>query len=114
MQSWPKILVNIIKGGCENVSALLLFLIFYLRNSQKSKLSLHNKNYKIVYSHSYSQFWALQGDYEHEIVLFHRNIYRREKAQIHLIIITMRIMLKHARSEAQISEVALRKELEQW
>ncbi len=54
------------------------------------------------------------GDYEHEIILFHRNINRREKAQIHLIIITMRIMLKHARSEAQISEVALRKELEQW
>ncbi len=21
-----------------------------------------------VYAHSYSQFWALQGDYEHEII----------------------------------------------
>ncbi len=43
-----------------------------------------------VYSNSYSQFWALQGDYEHDIFqscfLFHKNINRREnKAQIPLI-----------------------------
>ncbi len=29
-------LVNMIKEGCENVSALLILLIFYLKNSQKS------------------------------------------------------------------------------
>ncbi len=33
-----------IKEGCENVSALLILLIFYLRNSQESNLSLDNKN----------------------------------------------------------------------
>ncbi len=31
------------------------------RNSYESNISE-------VYSHSYSQFWALQGDYEHEII----------------------------------------------
>ncbi len=35
-----------IKEGCENVSALLILLIFYLKNSQKSNLSLDNKNLK--------------------------------------------------------------------
>ncbi len=47
IQSWPKIsapLVNMIKEGCKNVSALLIILIFYLKNSQKSNLSLDNKN----------------------------------------------------------------------
>ncbi len=39
-------LVNMIKEGCENVSELLILLIFYLRNSQKSNLSLENKNLK--------------------------------------------------------------------
>ncbi len=29
---------------------------------------LMSKNISEVYSHSYSQFWALQGDYEHEII----------------------------------------------
>ncbi len=29
---------------------------------------LMNKNISEVYSHSYPQFWALQGDYEHEII----------------------------------------------
>ncbi len=34
-------------------------------------------NISEIYSHS--QFWTLQGDYEHEIMfLFHRNINRRE------------------------------------
>ncbi len=31
------------------------------RNSYESNISE-------VYSHSYSQFWALHGDYEHEII----------------------------------------------
>ncbi len=39
-------LVNMIKEGCENQSALLIVLIFYLENSQKSNLSLDNKNLK--------------------------------------------------------------------
>ncbi len=49
VQSWPKIstpLVNMIKEGWENVSALLILLIFHLKKSQKSKLSLDNKNLK--------------------------------------------------------------------
>ncbi len=49
VQSWPKILallVNMIKEGCENVSALLILLIFCLKYSQKSNLSLDNKNLK--------------------------------------------------------------------
>ncbi len=35
-----------IKEGCENLSALLIILIFYLKNSQKPNLSLDNKNLK--------------------------------------------------------------------
>ncbi len=49
IQSWPKIsapLVNMFKEGCENESALLILLIFCLKNSQKSNLSLNNKNLK--------------------------------------------------------------------
>ncbi len=49
IQSWPKTsapLVNIIKGGCENKSALLILLIFYLKTSQKSNILLDNKNFK--------------------------------------------------------------------
>ncbi len=34
------------KEGCENESALLILLIFYLKNAQKSNLSLDNKNFK--------------------------------------------------------------------
>ncbi len=34
------------KEGCENLSALLILLIFYLKKSQKSNLSLDNKNLK--------------------------------------------------------------------
>ncbi len=52
----------------------------------------YEKNISEVYSHSYSQFWALQGDYEHEII------------QPWLPV----------NWASQISEVALRKELEQW
>ncbi len=40
LHSWPKIsapLVNMIKD-CENESALLILLIFYLKKSQKSNL----------------------------------------------------------------------------
>ncbi len=64
-------------------------------------------------------FWA-QGDYEHDIILFHRNINRREnKAQIHLIIITMRKPKEYISDVQQkIIElhklVALRKEPELW
>ncbi len=49
VQSWPKIsapLVNMIKEGCENESLLLILLIFYLRNSQNSNLSLDHNNLK--------------------------------------------------------------------
>ncbi len=49
IQSWPKIsapLVNMIKEGCENKSALLILLIFYFKKSQNSNLSLDNKNLK--------------------------------------------------------------------
>ncbi len=35
-----------IKEGCENKCALLIILIFYLKKSQKLKLSLENKNLK--------------------------------------------------------------------
>ncbi len=49
IQTWSELLaplVNMIKEGCENLSALLILLIFYLKNSQKSNLSLENKNLK--------------------------------------------------------------------
>ena len=49
LQSWPKIsapLVNMIKEGCENSSALIIVLNFYIKNSQKCILSLDNKNLK--------------------------------------------------------------------
>ncbi len=49
VQSWSELLaplVNMIKEGCENESALLILLIFYLKNSKKSNLSLDNKNLK--------------------------------------------------------------------
>ncbi len=39
-------LVNRIKEGCENLSMLLILLISYLKYSQKSNLSLENKNLK--------------------------------------------------------------------
>ncbi len=37
-------LVSMIKGGCENVSALLILLIFYLKKSQKSNFLLDSNN----------------------------------------------------------------------
>ncbi len=47
IQSWSKIsapMVNMIKEGCENVSALLILFVFYLFfNHKKSNLSLENK-----------------------------------------------------------------------
>ncbi len=36
-----------IKGGYENVSALLILLIFYLKKSQTYNLSLNNMNKKL-------------------------------------------------------------------
>ncbi len=44
IQSWSELLallVNMIKEGSENKPALLIFLIFYLKKSQKSNLSLN-------------------------------------------------------------------------
>ncbi len=49
IHTWSELLVhlvNMIKEGCGNKSALLIFLIYYLKNSQKSNLSLENKNLK--------------------------------------------------------------------
>ncbi len=49
IQSWPKIsapLVNMIKEVCENESALLILLIFYLKKFTKCNLSLDNNNLK--------------------------------------------------------------------
>ncbi len=49
LDSWSELLtplLNMIKEGCENESALLILLIFYLKKSRKSKLSLDNKNLK--------------------------------------------------------------------
>ncbi len=49
IESWPKIsapLVNMIKEGCENESALLILLIYNFFKSQKSNLSLDNKSLK--------------------------------------------------------------------
>ncbi len=46
-----------IKEGCENESALLIVLIFYKKKSQKSNISLDNKNLK----------W---GKYHYEINVF--------------------------------------------
>ncbi len=39
-------LVNMIKEGCQNSSALLILFIFFLKHSQKSNLLLDNKNFK--------------------------------------------------------------------
>ncbi len=47
--TWSELLVpllNMIEEGRENKCALLILLIFYLKNSQKSNLSLENKNLK--------------------------------------------------------------------
>ncbi len=44
LQSWSELmapLVNMIKEGSENKPALLIILIFYLKKSQKSNLSLN-------------------------------------------------------------------------
>ncbi len=48
IQSWPKIsapFVKMTKGGCENVSALLILLICFFYH-KKSNLSLNSKNLK--------------------------------------------------------------------
>ncbi len=48
IHTWSELLaplVNTTKGGCENKCALIL-LIFYFKKSQKSKLSLENRNLK--------------------------------------------------------------------
>ncbi len=60
INTWPKILeplVNMTKEVSENESALLILLIFYLINAQKSNLSLDNKRLK----------W---GKYHYEINVF--------------------------------------------
>ncbi len=47
-----------IKEGCENESGVLILLIFYLKDLQKSNLSLDNKNFK------------MGGKYHYEINVF--------------------------------------------
>ncbi len=49
IHTWSELMVpmvNMIKEGCENKSALLILLNFYLKKSQKSNLSLEHKNFK--------------------------------------------------------------------
>ncbi len=161
IQSWPKIstpLVNMINEGCENVSAILILLIFYIWNkSQKSNLSLDNNNFKWgeislwnkrffsnthwtqllapleilmskislknipIHIHNFEHCGVNMKLSSHGF-LFPRNINRREnKALIPLIIHhnekNQRIYFWCAAKDnwaSQISEVALRKELEQW
>jgi len=58
IQSWPKIsapLVNMIKEGCENESALLILLIFYCKISPKSNLSFDNKKNVTLWNKCFSQ-----------------------------------------------------------
>ncbi len=43
MYSHGQKMVNMFKKVCENESALLILLIFYIKKSQKSNLSLDNK-----------------------------------------------------------------------
>ncbi len=52
-------LVNMIKEGCENYSALLILLIFFFKMHKKSNPSLDNKNLK-------------GGKYHYEINVFLR------------------------------------------
>ncbi len=57
--SWVCIPYNCTVHGADltYISLLVIFcIIVYVTNTNLE-----------VYSHSYSQFWALQGDYEHEI-----------------------------------------------
>ncbi len=146
---------SMIKEGCEKI-----LLIFYLKKSQKSNLSLDNKNLKCgeislrnkhffsntrwtqlsapieilmskislmyipIHIHNFEQSRVIMNmELSNHGFLFHRNINRREnKAQIPLIIHhnekkNLRIYFWCATKDnwaSQISEVALRKELEQW
>jgi len=82
--------------------------------------------YKEVYSYSYSQFWAVQGDYEHEMIqpwLPVSQKYKYEAKQSpnslnhHHNDKKQRIYFWCAEKDnlaSQISEVALRKEPEPW
>ncbi len=63
-QSWSELLaplgnINMIKEGCENESALLILLIFYLNKSQKSNLSLDNNNLKWKEISLWNNFFSL-------------------------------------------------------
>ncbi len=60
IHTWSELLaplVNMIKEGCGNKSALLILLSYYLKNSKKYNLSLENKNLKL-------------GEYHYEINAF--------------------------------------------
>ncbi len=49
LHTWSEFLVplvNMIKEGCGNKSALLIILIYYLKKLQKSNILLENKNLK--------------------------------------------------------------------
>ncbi len=53
-------LENMIKEGCGNKSALLILSIYYLKKkSQKSNLSLDNKNLKWVEISSWNKYISL-------------------------------------------------------
>ncbi len=56
---WSELLVNMIKEGCGNKSSLLILLIYYLKNSQKSNLSLENKNLKWGEISSWNDFFGV-------------------------------------------------------
>ncbi len=44
-----------------------MFFLKYTLDRIIGTLDILNRNISEVNSHSYSLFWALQGDYEHEI-----------------------------------------------
>ncbi len=74
---------------------LNIIMIFFPSNTRWTIIATPGNSYEWniseVYSHSYSQFWALQGDYEHEITqpwlpVSQKYNRRENKAQIPLII----------------------------
>ncbi len=118
VQSWSELLaplVNMIKEGSENKSALLILLIFYKINFFSntrwtqllvpleilmSKISL---KYIPIHIHNFEHSRVIMKmRLSSHGFLFHRNINRREnKAQIPLIIITMRKTKEYISDEQQ-------------
>ncbi len=76
----------------EEIWNKCFFLKYTLHTIIATPRNYYESNISEVYSHSFSQFWALQGDYEHEIIqpwlpVSQKYINRKEnKAQIPLII----------------------------